>query len=98
METRVRSCGRREHSGLAWGAIFGKVTKYREMHTFQEWACPKNPERSISGKKGAGGPAAETARSFSKETLPENLPPQNPPTSLSVERESLPLKSSNLNS
>ena len=24
----------REHSGLAWGAIFGKVTKYKEMHTF----------------------------------------------------------------
>ena len=27
-------CGRREHSGLAWGAIFEKVTKYKEMHTF----------------------------------------------------------------
>ena len=70
-------CGLREHSGLAWGAIFEKVTKYKEMHTFPKWACPKNPEMSISGKKATGGPAAETARSFSEETLSENLPPQN---------------------
>ena len=26
----------REHSGLAWGAIFGKATKYMEMHTFSK--------------------------------------------------------------
>ena len=65
----------RDHSGLAWGAIFGKVTKYQEMHTVSKWACPKNPEMSISGKTAAGGPAAETARSFSEHTLSENLPP-----------------------
>ena len=73
-EFRYESNGQ---SGLAWGAIFEKVTKYKEIHTFPKWACPKNPEMSISGKKAAGGPAAETARSFSEDTLPENLPPQN---------------------
>ena len=71
-EFRYESNGQ---SGLAWGAIFEKVTKYKEIHTFPKWACPKNPEMSISGKKAAGGPAAETARSFSEETLSGNLPP-----------------------
>ena len=32
---------------------------------------------SISGKKAAGGPAAETAKSFSEETFSENLHPQH---------------------
>ena len=41
----------REHSGLAWGAIFGKVTKYKEMHPFPKWACPKIPEMLIFQKQ-----------------------------------------------
>ena len=45
-EFRYESNGQ---SGLAWGAIFEKVTKYEEIHTFPKWACPKNPEMSISG-------------------------------------------------
>ena len=61
-------------SGFFGHAIFEKVTKYEEMHTFPTWACPKNPDMSISGKKAAGGPAAETARSFSEDTLSEDLP------------------------
>ena len=27
-------CGRREHSGLAWGAIFEKMSKFQEMSYF----------------------------------------------------------------
>ena len=27
-------CASREHSGLAWGAIFGKVIQNEEIHTF----------------------------------------------------------------
>ena len=38
-------------SGLAWGAIFEKITKYQENHLFKKWACPKNQEMLISGKK-----------------------------------------------
>ena len=45
----------REHSGLAWGAIFGKVTKYKEMHTFPKWACLKVPEMLLSEIKARGG-------------------------------------------
>ena len=41
-----------EHSGLAWGAFPGKMTKFQEMHTFWKWACPKFPEIVIfPGKK-----------------------------------------------
>ena len=36
-----------------------------KSHFFQKGTCLKNPDISISGKKAAGGPAAETARSFS---------------------------------
>ena len=43
-------CASREHSGLAWGAIFEKVTKYKEMHTFPNWACPKFPEMFVFQK------------------------------------------------
>ena len=68
----------REHSGLACEAILGKITKYNaNTYVFKKWTCPKNPEMLISGKKDAGGPAAETARSFSEENLSEKLPPQN---------------------
>ena len=41
----------REHSGLAWGAIFGKVTKYKEMHIFPKGACPNIPEMLIFQKQ-----------------------------------------------
>ena len=34
------SCGRLEHSGLAWGAIFGKMLTFKEMHTFQHSHIP----------------------------------------------------------
>ena len=27
-------CASHEHSGLPWGAIFGKIIKFQEMHTF----------------------------------------------------------------
>ena len=33
-----------EHSGLAWGAIFDKMSKFQEMHTFWFWTCPEFPE------------------------------------------------------
>ena len=42
-------------SGLAWGAIFEKITKYQENHLFQKCICPKNQEMLNSGKKAAGG-------------------------------------------
>ena len=48
-----------------------------KSHLFPKWACPKNPDMSISAKKVAGGPVAETARSCSEETPSENLPPRN---------------------
>ena len=62
---------------MAWEAILGKMTKYKEHVFFSKMGMSKNPEMLISGKKTAGGPAAETARSLSEETLSENLPPQN---------------------
>ena len=34
----------REHSGLAWGAFPGKMTKFQEMITFRKWTCPKFPD------------------------------------------------------
>ena len=43
-------CASREHSGLAWGAIFEKVTKYKEMRTFSNWARPKFPEMLVFQK------------------------------------------------
>merc|ERR1712023_120019 len=33
-----------EHSGLPWGAIFGKVIQNKEIHTFSKWVCAKIPE------------------------------------------------------
>ena len=62
-------------SGLVWGAIFEKVAKYKEIHTFPKGACPKHPEILIAREQAVGYPAAETARSFSEETLSGNLPP-----------------------
>ena len=37
-------CASHEHSGLPWGAIFGKVTQNKEIHTFWKWVCSKIPE------------------------------------------------------
>ena len=37
-------CASHEHSGLPWGAIFGKVIQNKEIHTFWKWVCPKIPE------------------------------------------------------
>ena len=37
-------CASREHSGLACGAIFDKMSKFQEMHNFPKGTCPKNPE------------------------------------------------------
>ena len=37
-------CASREHSGLAWGAIFEKMSKFQEMHNFSKGTCPKFPE------------------------------------------------------
>ena len=37
-------CASREHSGLACRAIFEKMSKLQEMHTFWFWTCPKFPE------------------------------------------------------
>ena len=34
----------REHSGLAWGAIFEKVIQNKEIHTFLKMVCPKNQD------------------------------------------------------
>ena len=45
-------CASREHSGLAWGAIFEKMSKFQEMHTLSKRTCPKFPEIDIfSGQK-----------------------------------------------
>ena len=40
-------CASREHSGLAWGAIFEKVIQNQETHTFGKWGGLKIPEMSI---------------------------------------------------
>ena len=40
-------CASREHSGLAWGAIFEKMFKFQEMHASWFWTCPKNQEIGI---------------------------------------------------
>ena len=37
-------CASHEHSGLPWGAIFGKVVQSEEIHTFWKWVCSKIPE------------------------------------------------------
>ena len=37
-------CASHEHSGLPWGAIFGKVIQNKEIHTFWKWVCSKIPE------------------------------------------------------
>ena len=34
-------CASHEHSGLAWGAIFEKVTQNKEIHTFENGDGPK---------------------------------------------------------
>ena len=34
----------------------GKCPNIRKCALFNKWACPKNPEMLISGKKTAGGP------------------------------------------
>ena len=34
-------------TGLAWGAIFEKVTQNEEIQTFGKWVCPKFPEMLI---------------------------------------------------
>ena len=72
-------CGSREHSGLAWGVNFGKVTKYKGNALFSKTAHVQQIQKCqfLEEKKNAGGPAAETARSVSEDILSENLPPQN---------------------
>ena len=45
-------CASHEHSGLPWGAIFGKVIQNKEIHTFGKWVCSEVPEIVIfPGKK-----------------------------------------------
>ena len=40
-------CASREHSGLAWGAIFEKMYQNKEIHTFWKWECLKIQEMSL---------------------------------------------------
>ena len=47
-EFRYESNGQ---SGLAWGAIFEKITKYQENTIFQKRACPKIPGMLICQEK-----------------------------------------------
>ena len=56
------------YPSIAGEPFLEKSPNIRKCTLFPKWACPKNPEMSISGKKAAGGPAAETARSFSEHT------------------------------
>ena len=64
-------------SGLAWGAIFEKVAKYKEIHTFPKRACPKNPEMAISGKKKRRRPSGRDSQELLRRYPVWKLPPQN---------------------
>ena len=81
-------CASREHSGLAWGAIFQKMFKFQEMHTFWFWTCLKNQEIVIfPGQKPAGSQDIKELFRIRKwnisfqpaiqGTLFKKLPPQN---------------------
>ena len=52
----------RGHSGLVLGAIFEKVTKYKEMHILPKKACPKTQEMLISDETNKNTPEAQRQR------------------------------------
>ena len=63
-------------SGFFGHDHFGKKCISLYLMTFSKMGMSKK-SRHINPGKNARGPAAETARSFSEDTLFENLPPQN---------------------